>query len=90
MEIIYNDDSERAFYEAELKGYLLDIQIVIDNKSYFLSVYSMTRLYQDFEEEYNNYGYYIPDKNLVIVNSVTKVEIENIIKKLLEEGYFNQ
>lgn len=90
FQIIYEDDTELADYEALNKGYRKDVIVVIGEKKYKLYVTSMVRLQQDFELEQENYGYYMPEPNTVFVKDVTKTEIEAVIAKLYQEKYFGR
>lgn len=50
LEIIYEDDTELAEFEALGKGYRGDIIVKIGDKKYKVYVISMIRLQQDFEK----------------------------------------
>ncbi len=88
IQIHFGNNSELAEFEAINKGYRLDVYVIISESTYNLSVYSLMRLQQDFESEYESYGYYYPDANIILVKNTNKSEIINTIKKLFVNGFF--
>ena len=90
LEIIYEDDTELAEFEALNKGYRKDVIIKLGGKKYKVYITSMIRLQQDFEKEYQDVGYYYPEPNMVIVKDVTKEEISGVIKKLYNCQFFER
>lgn len=90
LEIIYEDDTELAEFEALNKGYRKDVIIKLGGKKYKVYITSMIRLQQDFETEYQDAGYYYPEPNMVIVKDVTKEEISEVIKKLCNCKFFER
>ena len=90
FEIIYEDDTELAEFEAMNKGYRGDVVVVIENKKYKVYITSMIRLKQDFETEQQYYGYYIAEPNTLFVNHVTKNEIKHVITEMYKQGYFEK
>lgn len=88
MQIHFGNNSELAESEAINKGYRLDVYVIISEYTYNLSVYSLMQLQQDFESEYESYGYYYPDRNMILVKNTDKSEIINTIKKLFVNGFF--
>ncbi len=87
-EIIYEYDTERAEFEAELKGWRPDVVVKIGSKKYRVCIISLIRLQQDFEGEMEYHGYYSTIPNTIIVKNVTKKEIEDVILKLYREKFF--
>lgn len=59
IEIIYEQDTELAEYEALSKGYRTDAVVVIGDKKYKVYIISMHRLQQDLEMEHQDSGYYM-------------------------------
>ena len=90
LEIIYEDDTELAEFEALNKGYRKDVIIKLGEKKYKVYITSMVRLQQDFEAEYQDTGYYYPEPNMVIVKDVTKEEISGVIQKLYNCKFFER
>lgn len=72
MEIIYNEDTEIAEYDAFIKGQRSDVAVVIGDKKYRVYIISMHRLQQDFEMEHKDSEYYTAEPNTLIVKEVTK------------------
>lgn len=90
MKIIYEEDTELAEYEALIKGYRADVDVVIEDKKYRVYISSMQRLQQDFEMEHKDSGYYMAEPNTLIVNEVTKKEIEYVISEMYKCKYFER
>ena len=90
IEIIYEDDTELAEYEALAKGYRSDIIVKVGNKKYRVYVVAMLRLQQDFEREQEYAGYYISEPNTILVKETSKEEIEAIITKMYKCKYFER
>ena len=90
IEILYEDDTELAEFEAKCKGYRSDVIVKIGDKEYKVYVTSMLRLQQDFEMEFEDVGYYSPEPNMILVRETTKKEIEDTILKVYRDGYFER
>ena len=90
LEIIYQDDTKLAEFEALNKGYRKDVIIKIGIKKYKVYITSMIRLQQDFETEFEDVGYYYSEPNMVIVKDVTKEEISKTINQLYECKFFER
>ena len=90
LEIVYEDDTELAEFEAFNKGYRGDVIVKIGNSSYKVYVTSMIRLQQDFEMEIQDSGYYLPEPNMIIVKDTTKQEIEDAIIQMFKCKYFEK
>ena len=88
--IIYEDDTELAEIEAKDRGYRCDVVVETDKKKYKVYITSMIRLQQDFDASQQYYGYYCADPNMLLVEDVTKEEIEKVIKAVFEEKYFEK
>lgn len=90
LEVIYEDDTELAEYEAFNKGYRKDVIVRIEEKLYKVYIISIIRLQQDFELEQSENGYYLSEPNTLIVKEVTKKEIENIVTEMYECKFFER
>lgn len=90
LKILYEDDTELAEYEALNKGYRNDVIVIIGGKRYKVYITSLTRLQQDFETEQEDCGFYMAEPNTLLVNEVTKKEIENVITKMHQCKYFER
>lgn len=86
--VIFEDDSELATFEAINKGYRGDVIVQIGDNAYKVYITSMTRLLQDFEQEVAESGFYLPEHNTIIVQEVTRSEIECTIERLYRCKYF--
>ena len=90
INIIYEDDTELAEFEAFNKGYRSDVIVIINNKKYKVYIISMIRLLQDFEVEQQDSGYYMVEPNMIIVKEVTKKEIEYTITEMHKNNFFER
>lgn len=90
VEIIFDDDTELAEFEALNKGYRGDVIVKIGSSSYKVYVISMIRLQQDFETETRDSGYYLSEPNMIIVKDTTKKEIEETIIRMFKCKYFEK
>lgn len=90
MKIIFENDTERAEFEAINKGHRGDIVVIIGQKKYHLYATSMTRLQQDFDSEQRQYGFYYPEPNSIFVKETNRQEIVALITELYEGGFFSR
>ena len=90
FKIVYEDDTALAEFEAQNRGCRKDIIVIIGEKKYKMHVISMIRLQQDYEAEKREWGHYISEPNTLIVQEVTKKEIETIITKMFHCNYFER
>lgn len=88
--IIFENNTEIAEYEAMNKGYRKDVIVIIDNKKYRLYITDIIRLHQDFDSEVEEGCMFQNEPNIIIVKEVTKEEIEKTIKNLVKEGFFDK
>lgn len=86
--IKYTYDTIRSEMEAEEKEWRGGIIVIIGSKQYELSAISIYRLQQEFHREIQEQGFFWPENNTIIVENVTKKEIEFTIKKLYEHGFW--
>lgn len=84
------DDSEYHDFNSISRGCRFDIYIEYEKNYYQLNFFDTTRLVQDFEAEFNEYGYYNNMPNLIIVNEVSKKIILETIDNLIRSNYFEQ
>lgn len=89
IEIIFEDESELAEYEALNKGRRIDVIVHIGEKKYKLYVIHIKRLQQDFESEIEDNGYYFTDPLTIIVNDMEKEVIKKTIMNLYKDKYFD-
>lgn len=89
IEVYFDENSELAELEAIHKGYRVGVYVKVEEEFYQLSVYTITRLNQDFEEEVNAYGIYDPEVNLVLVDEANTESIIKIAQRCFDIGYFN-
>lgn len=90
IDIIYENDIELAEWEAINRGYREDIVVIINNKKYKVYIITMARLQQDFEKELQDSGYYMTEPNTILVNDVTKKEIEYTIMEMYKCKFFER
>lgn len=88
MNIVYENEGERFDFEAMCKGYREDVYVYLGKKKYQLSVYTTTRLIQDFELEIQEYGFYQMPINLILVEEISKDIINNTIHELNKRNFF--
>jgi hypothetical protein len=79
--------SDFADYEWEVtaKGYFFDAQMTVSGKRYRLNFYDDVRLGQEIESELERVGVFF-EPNLVIVRSVTRVDMERAAERLMQSG----
>ena len=90
MKIIYENDTEKDEFESYYKEYRGDIIVQKGEKKYKIYVTTMLRLQQDCVTEQAQNGFFRVEPNTVIVQEVTKDEIERVIKKLDGCRYFER
>jgi len=88
--IYFSDCSEWSEFEANQRGFRIDVYVKIHDDIYNLNIYSPVRLFQDFYSEIEEYGQYVVDPNLVLVKEVNRHEIIEIILKLYRCKYFEE
>ncbi|WP_156305470.1 hypothetical protein [Sphingobacterium endophyticum] len=85
------DNSELAQYESRSKGYREDIYIYVNGDYYNVCAYDIIRLTQDFESEFEHYGFFSIEPNLILVKEVTLNAIKETIRLLLTDTrYFEK
>lgn len=72
MNIIFPDWYDDLFQiECESKGVVLNLEVIVNEKSYIFNFYDPTRFLQDVGQEISELGYF-RDENAVIIKRVTK------------------
>lgn len=77
-------DPDLLEHEAIDKGYRRDVIVGVGQQYYYVAVYTIQRLAQDFETEQESYGYYTPDPNLIFVPEASRRQIVETIRTLHE------
>ena len=88
MKIYVLKNDENYIDEMNNRGYRGDIFVYTNDKFYKIFIYEKIRFIQDFEEEMDSLGGFVPTPNTIFVEEVTN---ENIIKALVlcnKEDYF--
>lgn len=67
--------------EACEKGYRDDLVLENEGHFYRLRIYGSISFRQDVQREVSYSGYSVLEPNLIILNKVTRNEIENVLKK---------
>jgi hypothetical protein len=73
--------------ETEAKGYLVGVVVIAQGRTFELTVYDHARLAQDVGDELNSNRAYLAVPNLLVVPSVTKVEIARAIGLIAKAGF---
>lgn len=90
IKIFYENNTDLAEYEALSKGYRKDVIVEIGNRKYKVYIITMIRLQQDYDEEKRTTGYYTSEPNTILVDSMEKREIEEVIYKMYQNKYFDK
>lgn len=72
-------------WEVTAKGWFSEARLVVSGKSYCLTFYDPARLGQDIKDELESAGVFF-GSNLVIVRSVTRVNMERAAEWLIQSG----
>lgn len=67
--------------EAYEKGRRDDLVLENEGHFYRLNIYDSISFQQEVQREVSYYGYSVLEPNLIILNEVTRNEIENVLKK---------
>jgi hypothetical protein len=76
------DDYE---WEVKVKGFFSEARLSVSGKRYRLTFYDPIRLNQEIEGELQR-GELFFEPNLVIVNSVTRSDMERAVEALMKSG----
>lgn len=72
-------------WEVEKKGWFSEARLVLSETQYRLSFYDPVRLSQDIESEIQSREFFF-EPNLIVVPSVTRVDMEKSIEFLMRSG----
>ena len=89
VEIFFSEDSEWTEFMFVQKGWRGDVCVKINQDAYHVCVYTLLRLQQDFDHLMGEYGFYVPDHNLIFVTETSKKEIVDTINHLAKQKYFS-
>ncbi|MFI8281253.1 hypothetical protein ACIGBH_41705 [Streptomyces sp. NPDC085929] len=73
--------------ETEAKGYLVGVVVSAGNRSFELTVYDQARLVQELDDELDSDRAYFAVPNLLVVRSVTRVEILRAVEALAKGNF---
>ena len=80
---------EREAYEAEARGYLGHAVVELETGQVPVVFYDVVRLQQDLEEEGAAGRAFLAEPGLIVVESVTKTNMEAAVARLHEESFFD-
>ncbi|MFD4934187.1 hypothetical protein [Streptomyces virginiae] len=80
----YLDDYE---VETEAKGYLVGVVVIAGNRTFDLTVFDRARLVQELDDELDSDRAYFAVPNLLIVPSVTRVDICRAVDALAKGNF---
>jgi hypothetical protein len=72
-------------WEVTAKGCFFEARIAVSGKHYRLNFYDAVRLGQEIESEFERGGVFF-EPNLVIVRSVTRLDMERAVEQLVQSG----
>jgi hypothetical protein len=84
-EIVFPEGFDGVEWEAEAKGWLQGVTVVIGARRYRVTFYDPTRLAQDIEEELRSKAVFL-EANVLVVPAVTRVEMEKAIGSVVKAG----
>lgn len=90
MKLYFSENDDWIEYEAQKKGYRLDVFVETNDKLYSCAVYDPIRLSQDFRSEFEQYGFFDIPNNLVLVDTVCTASILSTANQLEKSGYFDK
>ncbi|MFJ2746719.1 hypothetical protein [Streptomyces sp. NPDC087297] len=73
--------------ETEAKGYLVGVVVSAGTRSFELTVYDRARLAQELDDELDSDRAYFAVPNLLVVRSVTRVEILRAVEALAKGNF---
>ena len=88
LSIYFSEDTEWTEFEATNKGYRIDVYAKIGGSIFNLRVYTLVRLQQDFETDWETAGSYLAEPNLVLVRDTNKEEIISTVNELYRQKFF--
>lgn len=90
FQVYFSTDDKLSEWEAVSKGYRSDVYVLCNGLTYKVNIYTPTRLMQDYETEFEYYGYYIIEENTVIVPEASKENIISSLQRLYNKSEFNK
>ena len=78
-------DFEDYAWEVEAKGWFSEARIIVAERLYRINFYDLPRLTQQVESEFER-GRIFFEPNLVIVQSITRVHMEQAVEALVQSG----
>lgn len=81
-QIIWPDDFDKVAWLIESKGWLQGIEVRLGEQSTELTFYDKVRLAQDIEDDLSSQGYFL-ERNVVVIDRVTKEAIEKVVARLV-------
>ena len=85
----FPSDFEDYAWEVEYKGWFNDVILEFKGKSYKLKFYDPVRLAQYIDDELKSNSLFY-EENLLVVKLVTRVNIENAVKLLIESDRISE
>jgi hypothetical protein len=83
------DFGEREEYETVSRGYLSTASVCLsDGTRIPVFFYDMVRLAQDFESERDRKRAFLAEPGMIILDEVTRANMEEAVRRLGEEGFF--
>lgn len=83
--IAFPTDFSNYEWEVTARGCFSGAKMTVSGKEYRLNFYDAVRLGQEIESELQN-GEMFFEPNLVVIRSVTRVEMERAIEQLVRSG----
>jgi len=81
--LVFPEDFRDYEWEVEAKGYFSEAKLSASGKNYRLNFFDRVRLRQEIEDELGQ-GRVFFEPNLVVVNSVTRAEMERAAEVLVQ------
>lgn len=82
------DFDDGDWWEIQMKG-CIELTLLWDNRSFSLNFFSSIKLGYLIEDAISIFGCFIYDGNLIVVNVVSRTEIEAAVYSLFKAGRFN-
>lgn len=79
---------EREAHEAEARGYLASAMVELETGQVPVVFYDVVRLKQDLDEECVAGRAFLAEPGLIVVESVTKTNMEAAVLRLHKEKFF--
>lgn len=81
------EDFDENEWEFEKKGFYENSLLIIEEKKYQILFFDKQRLAQEIEDELNSSNAFL-EKNLVVINSVTRKNMELAVEKIMSDGRY--